>query len=149
MTTPASCNNKGFTLLEVLVAVVILTVGLLGLMQTVIYALNHNLTAQLRQEATLVADQVMSVEKAKPYDDITAPVFDENVTNFVDLDTVKTNSTVTRSVNGANKTFTVVQTVRSPTPLSKSIEVEVTWDHKQITYSHSVASLVTTSESGE
>jgi type IV pilus assembly protein PilV len=143
MTTPASCNKSGFTLLEVLVAVVILTVGLLGLMQTVIYALNHNLTTQLRQEATLVADQVLSLERAKPYSEITAPVYDIAIVDFNALPTEVTNSTVDRLVNGSNKTFTVVETVRSPTPQSKSIEIAVSWVHKQITYTHSVASLVT------
>jgi len=130
-------------LIEVLVAVVILTVGLLGLMQTVNYALNHNLTAQLRQEATLVADQVMSEEKAKPYDEITAPAFDALITDFDVLPTEVTNSTVNRLVNGANRTFTVVETVRSPTPQSKNIEITVSWVHKQITYTHAVASLIT------
>lgn len=143
MTTPVSCSKTGFTLIEVLVAVVILTVGLLGLMQTVIYALNHNLTAQLRQEATSVADQVMSVEKAKPYSKITAPEFDSSIDNFNDLPTEVTNTTVNRLVNGSNKTFTVVETVRSPTPQSKNIEVMVSWVHKQTTYSHSVASIIT------
>jgi type IV pilus assembly protein PilV len=149
MTTPASCNNKGFTLLEVLVAVVILTVGLLGLMQTVNYALNHNLTAQLRQEATLVADQVMSMEKARPYDDITAPDFDEDIVDFNALPTEVTNSTVNRLVNGANRMFTIVQTVRSPTPQSKNIEITVSWIHKQTTYTHSLSSIVTTSETAQ
>ena len=143
MTIPASCNKSGFTLLEVLVAVVILTVGLFGLMQTVIFALNHNLTTQLRQEASLVADQVMSVEKAKPYSDIAAPDFDGSITDFDALPTEVTNSTVDRLVNGSSRTFTVVQTVRSPTAQSKNIEVVVSWVHKQITYTHSVASLVT------
>lgn len=143
MTTPASCNKSGFTLIEVLVAVVILTVGLLGLMQTVIYALNHNLTAQLRQEATLVADQEMTLEKAKPYSEITAPDFDSAIVSFDALPMEITTTTVTRTVNGADKAFTVVKTIRSPTPQSKNIEIAVSWVHKQVTYNHSVASLVT------
>lgn len=143
MTTPVSCNKSGFTLIEVLVAVVILTVGLLGLMQTVIYALNHNLTAQLRQEATLVADQVMSMEKAKPYSKITAPSFDSTKVTYETLPMQITDTVVTRTVNGADKTFAVRKTVRSPTPQSKNIEVMVSWVHKQTTYSHSVASIIT------
>lgn len=144
MTTPASCNKSGFTLIEVLVAVVILTVGLLGLMQTVIYALNHNLTAQLRQEATLVADQEMTLEKAKPYANITAPDFNENIDDFNVLPTEVTDPTdVDRLVNGVKRTFTVVKTVRSPTSQSKNIEVTVSWVHKQNTYTHSVASIIT------
>lgn len=143
MTIPASCNKSGFTLIEVLVAVVILTVGLLGLMQTVIYALNHNLIAQLRQEATLVADQEMTVEKAKPYTNITAPNFDSSKVTYETLPKAITTTTVTRTVNGANKIFTVVKTIRSPTQQSKNIEIAVSWAHKQVTYNHSVASLVT------
>ena len=127
MTIPASSTKSGFTLIEVLVSVVILTVGLLGLMQTVIYALNHNLNNQLRQEATLVADQAMALEKAKPFDAMS----------------ISQNSTVARLVNGTFKNYSVSLQNNDLTAQTKQINIEAIWRYKQTRYSHSISSLVT------
>ena len=64
---PVNTNNQGFTLIEFLVAIVILMVGLLGLLQTVNYAIVNNTTNQLRQEALLLADERMNLEKSKKF----------------------------------------------------------------------------------
>jgi type IV pilus assembly protein PilV len=53
-------NNRGFTLMEVLVAIVILSVGMLALLQTVNVALVHTSTNMLRDEAVQQADECNS-----------------------------------------------------------------------------------------
>jgi type IV pilus assembly protein PilV len=143
MQTHVYYNKKGFTLVELLVAVVILMVGLLGLLQTVGFALSHNFNNQLRQEAVYVADQVMSLEKSKTYENIAAPAFDPAINDVASLPTVIANSTVSRTVNRAPITYAVVMTNRAPTSQSKSIDVEVSWQHRGRRYTHTVASIVT------
>ncbi|WP_277058113.1 type IV pilus modification PilV family protein [Trichlorobacter lovleyi] len=143
MTTPVVSTKSGFTLIEVLVAVVILTVGLLGLMQTVIYAINHNMTNQLRQEAVLVADEAMATEKAKPYSDIAAPDFDSSISTYSALPTVSSSTTINRVFNGVSRSYTVVTTKRAPTAQSKSIEVAASWTYKTKNYNHTISSIVT------
>lgn len=50
---------RGFTLLEVLVALVVLSVGLLGLSGLQTTSLRNNHSAFLRSQATLVVDQIL------------------------------------------------------------------------------------------
>jgi type IV pilus assembly protein PilV len=53
-------QNKGFTLIEVLIAVVILMIGLLGLLHTVTIAVENNIANSLREEAVRIAGQRMN-----------------------------------------------------------------------------------------
>jgi len=53
-------NNNAFTLIEFVVSVLILTVGLLGLLQTINTAISNNMGNTLRNEATVVADEQLS-----------------------------------------------------------------------------------------
>lgn len=119
-------NSKGFTLIEFLVAIVILMVGLLGLLQTVNYAIVHNMTNQLRQSAILLADEQMQIETAKRFDVIPAS------------GTVTTD--VKRLVNGAPYDYTVAMTYASPTTRTKSIAMQVTWTYKGKQYQHGLSS---------
>lgn len=116
-------NNRGFTLIEFLVSLVILMVGLLGLLQTVNFALQSNLTTQLRNEAVSVADTQMSLELAKPFDLISTgtgtkpPVLRQILNGF-------RNYSVTRS--GQNMTN------------SKQVSIEVRWKYKNQPFTHTV-----------
>lgn len=127
METAAICNRRGFTLVEFLVAIVILMVGLLGLLQTVNYAIVHNMTSQLRQTAILVADERMQLEMAKGFGNITLGA---------------TNETAQRVVNGSQYTYTVVVTNSAPTARTINVDVRVGWNYKQQSYQHAIVSLI-------
>jgi len=65
-------NNKylgssGFTLVELLVAMLILTVGLLGLFETLSVALRRNVENELRQKAVQIAEDALNTAKAQPF----------------------------------------------------------------------------------
>lgn len=127
METAAICNKRGFTLVEFLVAIVILMVGLLGLLQVVNYAIVHNMTSQLRQTALQVADERMQTEMAKGFGNIPIGVDNENVQ---------------RVVNGAQYTYTVDVTNSQTTTQTISINIRVGWNYKGQAYQHAVASLI-------
>lgn len=61
-------SRAGFTLVEVMVAVVILLVGLLGLLQSVNIATEQNMKNMFRQEATRLLDNRLMVIKSLPYE---------------------------------------------------------------------------------
>ncbi len=127
MAIHATFNSKGFTLIEFLVAIVILMVGLLGLLQVVNYAIVHNMGNQLRQEALMLADERMNSEKARSFDNI---------------DVLQRRYSTSRVVNGAFRSYSVSQTVTQPTTRTKQIEMEVIWRYKGERFTHSVLSLI-------
>lgn len=121
-----SLNNKGFTLIEFLVAIVILMVGLLGLLQAVNVAINSNMQNQLRNEALLVADSKMAHELAKGFDAVSTTTKNENIP---------------RQVLNAQKNFS---SSRSGTAFqnSKEIRFVVSWRYKGVRYTHDAGGLV-------
>jgi type IV pilus assembly protein PilV len=125
-------NNRGFTLVEVMAAVVILLVGLLGLLQSVNIITDMNLKNQLRDEATQVGDRVLNELMAAPYD---ALAFDNRST------------VVPSGLRGINKNYKVTGTRNLiSSSNSRLVTVTVKWDYKGVPAQH-VLSAVKTSPS--
>lgn len=120
-------NSNGFTLVEFLVAIVILSVGLLGLLQTINYSIDHNMNTQLRNEAIRLADERMATEKSKGYDAIPATTEKQIV-----------------KVGVANsfKNYSVVKSALEVTDYTKNVQVRVGWRYKGTAYNHIISSLV-------
>lgn len=58
------CRNKGFTLIEVLVAVFILAIGVMGAAAMQLNALKFNQTASMRSQATFLAYEIVDSMRA-------------------------------------------------------------------------------------
>lgn len=115
-------NDSGFTLIEFLVAILILMVGMLGLLQSVNVALQYNASTQLRNEAVMVGDEQMSRELAKPFDLIS---------------TVTGTRSVSRPFFGGYKNYSVTRSGVDMTN-SKQVTVEVNWTYKKERFTHEV-----------
>ncbi|ACH38560.2 type IV pilus minor pilin PilV [Citrifermentans bemidjiense Bem] len=63
-------NSLGFTLIEVLMAMSVLTVGLLGLLQSLQLGYRQNLRDRMRNEAVQVAEEQMHDLRRIPFDEI-------------------------------------------------------------------------------
>ena len=59
-------NNPGFTLVEVLVAIVILMVGLLAVLQALNLSIVTNLQNEMRTQGTMIGEDQMAKIKACP-----------------------------------------------------------------------------------
>jgi len=64
-------KDKGFTLIEVMVAVFILTIGMLALLQTVNFSILQNNSNKMRNDAILICDQSLGVKRSGPFSNIT------------------------------------------------------------------------------
>jgi len=110
-------NKKGFTLLEILVALTILSVGLLGLASLQIVAVRSNSFSLQLSTATILAQQKLEEFKQTPYANIASG-----------SDTISS-QTGTGAVATLGITFNRQWTVSDNTPVadSKQVDVTVSW----------------------
>ena len=64
------CEKNGFTLIEVLIALAILSIGILGVAQMQISAIQGNANAKKRSEILIAAQKQIEEMMQKPYDTI-------------------------------------------------------------------------------
>lgn len=122
-------NELGLTLVEVLVAMVIMLVGLLGLMQAVNIATEHALKNQMRGEVVRIAEEAMSDMRSRPFDTVTA-------------DTM----VIPSHLRNINRSYTVKRSIVAipnpdPTVVSRQYQVDVKWLFKNVSTTHSIASV--------
>jgi len=123
----ARLNNRGMTLVEVMIALVIILVLMLGLIQAAILSIDGNLRNVFRDEATRIAEQTMGDLRNYPFDDAALAIGSNCPNNPL---------TVTRSFRDiTSKNYIVCINVKcADNPLNctaKSLQVVVGWNHKR------------------
>ena len=125
--TAGNSRETGFTLIEVMVAMLIMTIGLMALLQTLGSAISYNLSGKLRNDAVLVADQFMGKERVKSLPSITSG---NSITKipfalgFVNYSVVKT---VTKFGSFSS---------------SKNVQITVSWRDKNVRKHHSLTTII-------
>jgi type IV pilus assembly protein PilV len=124
---PLISTKDGFTLIEVLMAMLIMTVGLLGLLQSINVALEYNTKNQLREAAVHLGEEAMNDLRVQPFDNLKATP-------------PPASSPVNRKVRGIDRSFTVeryafLTGVNSDT---MDLQVRVKWMYKNVESIHSV-----------
>jgi len=128
MARPVWQNSKGMSLIEVMIAIVLLMIVSLALMQTSLVGYQANLQNSLRDEATRVADQEMGRQRDRLYDDIA---------------TSETTTVITGRIRGARVDYTVTTIPKEIAAAnSKQITVVVQWNYRGRGYNHSATTLV-------
>ena len=109
-------NEKGLTLVEVMIALVVLLIVSLALMQTALVSIDSNMTNVLRDEAVNIAEMRMNEARNIPFDNLVAGASGETVLrNFRNI---------------ANFQYTVTRTVTDLNSDNKQLEIRVTWNWK-------------------
>jgi type IV pilus assembly protein PilV len=121
-------NNRAFSLLEVLVAIVILMVGLLALLQAINLSIVTNLQNEMRTQGTMIGEDQMARIKSLPFSNITA--------------TGQKTLSVPVSMRSALINFSVTKSVDDISSTTKRINVGVVWHHRGNNYEHVVSSVV-------
>jgi type IV pilus assembly protein PilV len=109
-----------------MVAMVIMLIGLLGLLQSVNLATEHNLKNHLRDEAVAVGEDVMTGMKNQAFGTTFQPV-----------------TTVVGKLRGTTKPYWVYRTSKGVSTDSLQYTVRVVWSYKNISSSHEVISVKT------
>jgi prepilin-type N-terminal cleavage/methylation domain-containing protein len=120
-------NKKGLTLVEVMIALVIVLLVFLALMQTALVSIESNTVNLLREEAVSVAEMKMNEVRNIPFDSLVSDA-----------------SSVTRNIRNISGGFTF-STSRTVTDLgvdNKQVNIVVTWQWKGNTYNHSITTLM-------
>ena len=126
-------NNRGMSLLEVMIATIFLMVVSLALVQTSLLGFHENLRNSLREEAVRIADERIG--------DLRGRAFTETFTDPL-LNAGVTAATVTRKLRSFQKDFSVTTTITDLTTNNKQITVGVTWNYKGSQFGHSSTVIV-------
>lgn len=116
-------NSAGFTLVEVMVAIIIMMVGLLGLLQSINLATDANMKNQLRDEAVYVGEKYLNQLRGQGFDNIAA--------------TYPLISTASR-IRGTGKKLMVQESSTTLATDTKQLLVVVNWTYKGTTYENRV-----------
>lgn len=121
-------------MVELMIAVFILSVGLLGLFQTVYSMIAFNRQNDLRSAAVAYGDEVMAHELDRPFDGITTS----------QGQMWSSGTSASRSINGdfSFSTFSAVRSHAYVSPSSTNVQVRVSWRYKGTQYNHNLASVV-------
>lgn len=130
----AYLNNRAFTLIEFLVATVIMMVGLLGLLQAVNLSLSHNRQNQLRNEAAAIADAYMAGELAKGFEAVST-----SQKNYTQAERIPWRTLNAMQNYSATRTGAGYQN-------SKEVRYQIVWRYKGVRYTHETASVVSNAQ---
>ena len=124
-------NEAGFSLVEVMVAIVIVMVGLMGLVQMTGVAATHNIKNQLRDEAVLLGEEEM------------AKLFSVAEYQIVAFQTFTTAS----RLRGTTRKYTITRRASKVTGSSSyEFEINVGWTYKDAPGNHEVQAMRTFSD---
>jgi type IV pilus assembly protein PilV len=112
-------NNSGFTLIEVMVAVIIMMVGMLGLLQSINITTEVNLKNHLRDEAVYVGEKYLNEMKGYGFTNIAA--------------TYPLLSTVSR-IRGGRSKYLIETSSTAMSADAKQLLVVVKWTYKGVEY---------------
>ena len=127
-------DKKGLTLVEVMIALLILLIVSLALMQTAMVSIDANTKNSLRDEAVKIAEELMGETRSLPFDD-----FDQNGTT--DPDPLTMNGTVTRQIRNTTITYTTTTVVDTFNEDNKEIDITVSWTWAGQLFNHRISTI--------
>jgi prepilin-type N-terminal cleavage/methylation domain-containing protein len=126
-------NKKGFTLVEVMIALVVMLIVFLALMQTALVGIDSNMINILRDEAVSIAEMRMNEARNQPFDSLVTTLPETVSRNFRNI---------------TNFRYTVTRTVTSRGTDNKQIDITIRWEWKEKTvangnpYTHSISTIL-------
>jgi len=129
-------NDRGVTLIEMIIALVLLLIVSLAMMQTGNLAIQTNLANALRDEAVNVAEARMNELRNEL---LTSTATSTLLTQTAGL---VSDSTTTRSFRAASFQYTLSRQVSDIGTDAKQVTLNVTWTHQGASHSHSITTIL-------
>lgn len=118
-------RNKGFTLVEVMVAIAILMISMLAVLHALGLSVEHNMKNLLMDEAVRISEQTMN-----------------ELRNQSVLALVNGNTSTSRRFRNITVTFNTNWIIQNLSANSRAIQVVVRWTFRGIPHIHSATSIV-------
>ncbi len=126
-------NERGMTLIEILISLTLLAIVSLALVQSALVAMNANVANELRDEAVSVAEQRINELRNTPFTASDMLVTSPSVTEA---------PPVMRSVRAVARPYTVNRMISQIDPNNRQVTLTITWPYKGVTYQHSVSTVL-------
>jgi prepilin-type N-terminal cleavage/methylation domain-containing protein len=133
---PNKICERGVSLVEVMIALVVLLIVFMGLVQASLVTIQSNMINVIRDEAVQVTSERMTVLKSLPFDD---PRLSE--TGLIDDDDENNINYTDRTLRNAPVQFTFQKIIEDDANI-KRIQLITTWDWQGVQYTHSISSLL-------
>lgn len=144
-------SKKGVSLVEVMIALIVLLLVFMGLMQTALMSIDHNMRNILRDEAVSIGSASMEEVRSEPFDTIVSDT--AAIPSGADCpSTFTTGERIQRNMRNMTKDFCINLTCRDldntkdcvlndSTCNNKQLNIRVIWKWKGEDYLHSFTTL--------
>ena len=132
--------NKGFTLIETIVALVIFSIAILGILASIITVYKHSIRNLIRTEAIEVAREELNKVKLMEFEDITPDKL--NPENLKSCNPNDPRASIKRQVRNYQISFGRFFKVDLINQNLKKVTVIICWEYKGKDYKYSATTLV-------
>lgn len=122
-------GNRGFSLVEVLVAICILFISMMAVLHALGLSVEHNLKNIIMDEAVRISEQRMNELRNMPITSLASS-------------TTSTQLTISRNFRNISINYTVNWIIENLSADSRTIQILVQWRWKNIDHQHTATSIV-------
>lgn len=134
-------RNKGFTLVEMMISIVIIMISMLALVTMMTMAINTNMTNEMRTAAVRLTNQtaeaLLSIPTTStPFDPLVTAGTYTRIANDSHQDSMGLPK-IQQSIRGTSQTFNINWTVADSTSSIKQIQIDVNYYYKNKQFTNS------------
>ncbi len=129
-------DERGMTLIEILISMLLLTIVSLALIQSALVSINANLVNELRETAVRVTEQRMSELRNMPFSAADMQLTDPSLPQGV------TDTPITMKVRGADFSFAIKRKISPVDVNNRQVTLTATWSYKNTNYQHGVSTVL-------